>query len=494
MARSVRYLFSSALCLCILAGSTPAFADGAAPTYKAPTYQVVRFNEDWSVLKHADASDDFFDPIKYIPLNEAGDIYLSFGGQVRLRLEAWDGFNFNANGAGTATFAPDDDVFLLTRLLLHADLHLTRHFRVFVQGKSALSTDRDLLGGRRGLDEDDLDLQNAFLDFMFPITGSEASVTLRVGRQELLFGKQRLVSPLDWANTRRTFDGLAAIIKAGEWTLTPFYTMPVAVEKYDFNDVADDQVFAGIYATGKVPGVPAIGLDLYWLLLDKDPTTFNGAANVPTRTNGTTGAEVRHTVGGRIWGKIEGTGLDYDLEGAYQFGSFGAFDISAFMVAAQVGYTLADVPTAPRFHIGFDYASGDHSAGGNVETFNQLFPLGHAYFGWIDQIGRQNVIDLSLGVTFKPTKEITIDLQGHMFWRAETTDAGYNAGGAPFRPAGTGLSSEIGAEIDLLIRYQFDKHTEFQLGYSHFFAGSYIKQTGPAKDIDFLYVAVQYTF
>ena len=33
-----------------------------------------------------------------------------------------------------------------------------------------------------------------------------------------------------------------------------------------------------------------------------------------------------------------------------------------------------------------------------------------------------------------------------------------------------------------------------QFGYSHFFAGSYISQTGPSKDIDFLYTTVQYTF
>ena len=32
-----------------------------------------------------------------------------------------------------------------------------------------------------------------------------ATVTLRGGRQDLLFGAQRLIGPLDWSNTRRTF-------------------------------------------------------------------------------------------------------------------------------------------------------------------------------------------------------------------------------------------------------------------------------------------------
>jgi len=32
------------------------------------------------------------------------------------------------------------------------------------------------------------------------------------------------------------------------------------------------------------------------------------------------------------------------------------------------------------------------------------------------------------------------------------------------------------------------------LGYSHFFPGDFVKETGPAPDVDFLYLQVQYTF
>ena len=55
----------------------------------------------------------------------------------------------------------------------------TSRFRVYVEGKSALATDRDLSGGRRPLDEDSLDLQNAFLDIHGAL-GQDASWTLRV--------------------------------------------------------------------------------------------------------------------------------------------------------------------------------------------------------------------------------------------------------------------------------------------------------------------------
>ena len=87
--------------------------------------------------------------------------------------------------------------------------------------------------------------------------------------------------------------------------------------------------------------------------------------------NGTTGREDRNTIGGRIFGQVADTSFDYDLEGAYQFGEVGAGDIDAFMIAGELGYRLGELSGSPRLHVGFDYASGDESPGGDVETFNQ---------------------------------------------------------------------------------------------------------------------------
>jgi hypothetical protein len=164
------------------------------------------------------------------------------------------------------------------------------------------------------------------------------------------------------------------------------------------------------------------------------------------------------------------------------------------MFASEVGYTIADCPTNPRVHLGFDYASGDDSPGGDVETFNQLFPLGHAYFGWIDAVGRQNIIDVSPGVTFKPMDKMVVKLNGHFFWRAEEADALYNAGGAAIRAGGAGTPREVGSEIDLTVKYQFDRHLSGVIGYSHLFAGDFLEATGSHSDMDFGYLILQYTF
>ncbi len=458
----------------------PVAVDEAAPQIDRPKYQFLRHQEDWSVLRGQDVhhSGDPWDAIKYIPLTDDGAIWLSFGGQARLRVENWHNFGFNDF---------DDDTFLLTRLLFHADAHVGENLRVYAEGKSALSTERDLAGGRRGLDADELDLQQLFVDFSLPI--GEATLTLRPGRQMLLFGKQRLISPLAWSNTLRTWDGFTAIMDVHGWKATGFWAQFVPVKKFDLNDTDAQNELFGVYATGPVADC-GVNLDLYWIGIDRDAAAIPGGM-----INGTTGREDRDTLGGRVWGKILDTGLDYDLEGAYQTGSLGTNDISAWMIATEWGWSLPDLAGSPRFHIGFDYASGDETPGGDVETFNQLFPLGHAYLGYIDVVGRQNIMDLSPGVTLKFLEKLTVKIAGHLFWLADDADSLYNAGGrARMRNAGT--SKEVGQEIDLILTYPIDRHTVAKFGYSHFFSGNYIDDSGNgnSSDIDFIYFILQYTF
>ena len=67
-------------------------------------------------------------------------------------------------------------------------------------------------------------------------------------------------------------------------------------------------------------------------------------------------------------------------------------------------------------------------------------------------------------------------------------------GGAVVRAGNLGRSREVGTELDLTASYQFDRHLFALLGYSHFFPGKCIKQSGASQDIDFLYLLLQYTF
>ena len=68
-------------------------------------------------------------------------------------------------------------------------------------------------------------------------------------------------------------------------------------------------------------------------------------------------------------------------------------------------------------------------------------------------IGRQNIIDLSTGVSLKPIEKLTAKIAGHYFWLADDADALYNAGSGIVRAGGTRTSKNVGTEIDVVLTY-----------------------------------------
>ncbi|QDV04646.1 hypothetical protein Poly30_01370 [Planctomycetes bacterium Poly30] len=454
------------LTACLSIGTT--FAQESLESVR-PAYSFLRQHEDWSRFFVADETEDAFDRIKHMKLSEDGRIWLSLGGRLEARFESWKNFGFAK---------PNDDAFTVSRALAHADLHLGEHVRVFVEGKTAQATDRDLPGGRRPLDLDTVDLQQAFVDVKFRV--GEGTLRLRPGRQMLLFGAQRLVSPLPWGNTLRTWEGLTAEWTTGPWSITGLATVFVPVNKTSFNTPDDDQTLWGLYAHRKpLGGLP--GIELFALANERTNVSING----------TTGNEERVTFGTRVFGNAPRR-LDYEVELAWQTGEVGNADVNAWSVASQLGWKPEGAAGSPRLWVGFDAASGDDQSGGDVGTFHQLFPLGHAYFGFIDAVGRQNIMDTSLGGMWALSDKTKLGVAAHYFRLMETSDALYNAGGAPSR---TGFdSSDVGTELDLTAFHKVDLHTQLYGGYSHFWPGDGLSGTGPAEDVDFLYVGIGTTF
>jgi hypothetical protein len=434
-----------------------------------PAFNNLRYEEVGAAYRMVEPI-SLLDAMTDIPLHENTATYLRLGGQVRVRGEAWENFGFAVD---------EDDAFLLLRLRAHADLHLGEAVRIFVEGKSATATDRDLPGGRRTLDVDELDLQNAFVDLAHDLAGWRA--TLRLGRQELSYGAQRLVSPLDWSNTRRTWDGARIITRREDWRVDAFATRPVAIEQYSLNEPDDDQAFYGVYAAYAPTGGKQ-GVDLYWLRLDRD--------ELPG------GDEERATVGARGYTVCPLTGVDVEGEAGWQYGDAGSRDIEAWFAAVTAGYTWSGLAIKPRAAIGYDMASGDDDPGdGTAGTFNQLFPLGHAYLGYLDVLGRQNITDFHQSVSWWPVPgAVQIKIDHHVFHRAETADAAYNVGGGVLREGDAGTSSDLGRELNLTLTWKRDRHTMLTAGYGRFWTGTFIEQSGPSEDIDFFHAAAQFTF
>lgn len=409
-----------------------------------------------------------------VPLNDSGSAWVGLGGDFRARGEDWSEFNF-----GAPPNVSHDDTFLLTRARVHADVHADERTRLYVELKGAFASGRDLPGGVRAIDEDKFELQQLFAEFKFDM-GDGSTLTLRPGRQALSFGGQRLVSPLPWANALRTWDGVQAIVSSHGWSVSGFGAAFVPVQRGGIGSSNSDERLFGIYAR-RAPRAND-GIELYALRNESPPRTFNG----------TSGEDRRWTLGLRKWAPFAGRG-DYEVEMSAQFGKTGAGDVAAWSLASQVGWQANDAKTL-RLWTGLDWASGDGTPGGDVGTFNQLYPLGHAYFGIMDVIGRQNIVDLSAGVTLKTGSKVALVFAAHSFRADRVHDAIYNAGGGLVRAGGTYTSSDIGVETDVVVKWNATKQLIVEGGYGHFFPGDAIRESGPSHDTDFFYLQTVATF
>lgn len=439
---------------------------------RGPKYANLRFEEDFSYLgEPADHTGDLWDPIKHIRLND--DWYVSIGGEFRFRWESETNKSFGS-------VDPTTDNFTIHRWLLHADFHYRDRFRLFVQGIGAFDEDRDL--APRAIDENRWDVQQLFFDVNL---GDDRAWTLRTGRQELLYGNERMVSPLDWANTRRRFDGVKLFTQGALWDVAMWWVRPVPVQRKQRDRFSEDFDFYGLYTTYK--GIKNHGLDLYFLGIDDDGN--------PRNANFKVGDRDIYTLGARFWGKT--ATWDYETELAGQWGNWAGDTAQAWAWTIDGGYTFADVASRPRLGAGFDLATGDDNPfDSSVGTFDQLFPLGHKYFGFLDLIGRRNVNAANVNVSAWPVaKKLRAAAAFHTFWLNEKDDAVFAADGSAGRRDVTGRSGrEIGHELDLTLLWKLDVHSSVLVGYSHFWVQDVIVNTGPSEDADLFYVQYKYTF
>jgi hypothetical protein len=363
----------------------------------------------------------------------------------------------------------------LLRTRVYADLWYGNRFRFYAEYLDAQIFGEEL--DPLPIDRNRSDLLNAFVDLRIDDHDDQPTY-LRLGRQELLFGSQRLISPLDWANTRRTFQGARAFRQGEKFDVDVFWVQPVIPDPSNFDSTDSNQNFAGLWTTYRPE--PGHFLDAYYLVLDNDNRlTPRGTPAVPYTV---------HTVGSRWTG--DRNHVLWDVEGMLQFGDRGDEGIMAGAATAGLGYHFDPCCWNPTFWVYYDYASGDGDpAGGDFHTFNQLFPFGHYYLGWLDLVGRRNIHDLNCHLWLYPRKWITLWLQYHHFRLDQSRDALYNAAGVPIRISQNGTAgTDVGDEVDLVINFHLTTYTDLVLCYSKLFAGEFIQQTGPPGDAEMFFV------
>lgn len=208
-------------------------------------------------------------------------------------------------------------------------------------------------------------------------------------------------------------------------------------------------------------------------------------------------AKLRHTLGARLWKPIstQGNAWDFDYEGIWQFGTFGADGIRAWSLASETGYSFSTKALKPRLELKADISSGDNPNTHTLGTFNPIFPLGN-YFGVLATTGPGpvNFMDLhpSLNLHLSPTVTFTPDWVFQ--WRESLQDGVYTVPGTLLRAAGNSQARFVGDRPGAQLRWQIDRHFWTQADYGVFYAGQFLKQTQPGRNLNYLELWVGYKF
>jgi hypothetical protein len=468
----------SMMALLFLVGVPPTHAQsGQTDNSPAPdrSYKLLSEDEDWSFLRDPILRQDFWDRIKYIPLRSGtDDWYLTIGGEAR---EVWEQIGNDNWGE-----QPFWNGYFNERYMLHFDLHYGQHVRTFVELKSGLNSFR--IGGPRPIDEKRLDFQAAFLE-VGTSTGPNW-IKFRAGRQEMEYGSGRLIDVREGPNVRLSFDGFMIKSKIDFWQIDGFAVRPDIDNPGFFDNAPNHAVgFWGVYAARPLPR--KVSLEVYYLGLDRKQATFERG----------TAQEVRHSLGARISRPVatERDGWDFDYESLWQFGTFGSGNIQAWTVASETGYRFPTVPLKPRFSAKADISSGDNPNSKTLGTFNPLFPKGN-YFGVLATTGPGpiNFIDVHPHVETALPRDVTVSADWIFQWRESLQDGVYAVPGFLIRAADGSRARFVGDRPGAEIRWQANRHLWFQADYGIFYAGRFLKETQPGRNLNYWAVWVGYKF
>lgn len=449
--------------LLFIAFSCGVFGQAASP------FKTLRYDEDYRFLAK-DSTPSLYEKLKYIPLSQSGRSYLSLGAEVRYQY-------FAVRNEDWGDAPRDKDGYLLSRFLINSDWHTGHHFRFFFQLQGSMANGK--ASGTSPVDENPLEIHQAFED----INDADKKYVLRVGRQELSYGSQRLISVRELPNNRQSFDALKLIIKRNQFRIDGFAGRYVSARKGLFDDVSNKDIHLwGLYAV--FDNFPVIGhIDLYYLGFHRLNSSYNDG----------TGDETRHSMGARIWGNLNG--FSYDFESLYQFGSFASKHISAWTASANLSYKWKGTPLQPEAGLKTEVISGDRKEGDNrLETFNPLFPRG-AYFGLAALIGPYNLFDIHPSFSLQILKnKLTWSIDNDVFWRQSRHDGIYAVNGALLYGASPGGSSYIGNQLATDFTLTPNRFILIRSEATWFHAGSYLKDVSRGKDILFLGITTQLKF
>ncbi|WP_433763983.1 alginate export family protein [Flavobacterium ginsenosidimutans] len=417
-------------------------------------FKFLRYND---VISIDSTNQSLYYKAKQITISKKSQSFLFFGAENRTQYQYFENENWDEN-------LKDNNGFLLNRTLFYGDLKVGNSFRLFSQLQSSVAISRE---NPNPIEENPLDLHQLFIDVNF------RTIKFRIGRQELYYGSQRLISVREGPNSRQAFDAMKITFKSKRFSADAFYSYHVKNRFGNFNDKIDDETkLIGFYSLlREIKYVNNV--EIYLLNLQKSESTFNTFS----------GSENRNTAGFRIFGNQ--SNWFYDIEAAYQFGRFERKNIKAWTFSVNNYYSYSIKKSIQKVGLKAEYISGDKiQTDQSLETFNPLFPRG-AYFGLASLIGPSNLIDVHPFLECQLTRKLFFNMDYDVFWRASSSDAIYQPNVSILFDSSGSSSKKIGNQLGASFNYEFNKYLIFTIEGTWFKSGNFIKDVSNGKDMLF---------
>lgn len=271
----------------------------------------------------------------------------------------------------------------------------------------------------------------------------------QLGRQTLSYDDERILGGLDWNVAGRYHDAL----KLGYANKANQLHLILA-----FNQNKEKTKGGSYYYDG---AQPYKNMQTLWYHYTADGLPFNASLlfmnlGLETGDAATETSDTRYlqTFGTYITYKPQ----SWDMQAAfyYQTGkNKSAQSVSAFMASAKAAYAL---DKQWSISLGYDYLSGNDGKGDKFKAFDPLYGTHHKFYGAMDyfyasawQGSAPGLQDAQLGVSFKASQKVSMQLNYHYFATAVKVD-----------DAKKGLGSEIDYQLD----WNVMKDVKLSAGYS----------------------------
>ncbi len=396
---------------------------------------------------------------------------LDSSGQLRPRPEFRDG-----QGAPLPKGA-QDAFFISQRTRLNVSYSMYRlKFDLSLQDVRVWGQDASTINTTTTQNNNGLQLHQAWAEIQLTdSTPKNQSLSLKIGRQELVYDDQRLLGNLDWLQQARSHDAALLKYEAGSWMVhlgaaynqnqqnvsgTIYNPTPPGNYPANTNGGAMYKSMQFLYAGKQLEAGNLSFLFFSDQFSKYQMDTVNNEATKAFQS----GTWLRATTGLYFTNKFHLTTIT--ASGYYQFGRTASGQrLSAGLLSGVVQQELTKTFSMA---LGLDYTSGS-STSATSHAFDPLYGTPHKFWGLMDYyyaangFGRSGLVDAYVKIKFKTGERWLLTTDLHQF----NSPSPVIVPGDPGNP-----KKSFGQELALVADYTLTRQISFEGGYCHYWSTS----------------------